>query len=218
MVTIAVDDADFMMTMPKGLTASTGMDAMTHAVEAVVAKRATPYTDKDALWAIKTIKEYLPAAVSNGGDVKAREMMAYAQYSAGMAFSNAGLGIIHAMAHALGGRFGLPHGLCNAILLPYGMEFNGTDKITSREFKKIAAALALPGADSMTGFQASTASAAYLREFSALLGLPQRLRDMEVNPEIFDELAETAMEDSCMDDNPFKPTKEQVEDVYRRAY
>jgi alcohol dehydrogenase len=144
--------------------------------------------------------------------------MAYAQYSAGMAFSNAGLGIIHAMAHALGGRFGLPHGLCNAILLPYGMEFNGTDKITSREFKKIAAALALPGADSMTGFQASTASAAYLREFSALLGLPQRLRDMEVNPEIFDELAETAMEDSCMDDNPFKPTKEQVEDVYRRAY
>ena len=147
-------------------------------------KRATPYTDKDALWAIKTIKEYLPAAVSNGGDVKAREMMAYAQYSAGMAFSNAGLGIIHAMAHALGGRFGLPHGLCNAILLPYGMEFNGTDKITSREFKKIAAALALPGADSMTGFQASTASAAYLREFSALLGLPQRLRDMEVNPEI----------------------------------
>ena len=180
--------------------------------------RDRPYTDKDALWAIKTIKEYLPAAVSNGGDVKAREMMAYAQYSAGMAFSNAGLGIIHAMAHALGGRFGLPHGLCNAILLPYGMEFNGTDKITSREFKKIAAALALPGADSMTGFQASTASAAYLREFSALLGLPQRLRDMEVNPEIFDELAETAMEDSCMDDNPFKPTKEQVEDVYRRAY
>ncbi len=218
MVTIAVDDTDFMMTMPKGLTASTGMDAMTHAVEAAVAKRATPYTDKDALWAIRTIKEYLPAAVSNGSDVKAREMMAYAQYSAGMAFSNAGLGIIHAMAHALGGRFGLPHGLCNAILLPCGMEFNGSDKMASQAFKKVAAALDLPGMDLMTGFQASQASAVYLREFSASLGLPQRLRDMEVNPEAFGELAETAMEDSCMDDNPFRPTKEQVEDVYRRAY
>ena len=166
MVTIAVDDTDFMMTMPKGLTASTGMDAMTHAVEAAVAKRATPYTDKDALWAIRTIKEYLPAAVSNGSDVKAREMMAYAQYSAGMAFSNAGLGIIHAMAHALGGRFGLPHGLCNAILLPCGMEFNGSDKMASQAFKKVAAALDLPGMDLMTGFQASQASAVYLREFS----------------------------------------------------
>ena len=144
--------------------------------------------------------------------------MAYAQYSAGMAFSNAGLGIIHAMAHALGGRFGLPHGLCNAILLPCGMEFNGSDKMASQAFKKVAAALDLPGMDLMTGFQASQASAVYLREFSASLGLPQRLRDMEVNPEAFGELAETAMEDSCMDDNPFRPTKEQVEDVYRRAY
>ncbi|MCI9243751.1 MAG: iron-containing alcohol dehydrogenase, partial [Lawsonibacter sp.] len=114
MVSIAVNDIDFMMSMPPGLTAATGMDALTHAIEAVLSRGASPLTDKDALWAVEQIVRYLPRAVADGGDEEARSMMAYAEYAAGMAFSNAGLGMVHAMAHALGGRYNLPHGVCNA--------------------------------------------------------------------------------------------------------
>ncbi|MGL6218786.1 MAG: iron-containing alcohol dehydrogenase, partial [Lacrimispora sphenoides] len=154
MVTIAVNDVDFMMSMPKALTASTGMDAMTHAIEAAVAKRATPYTDKDALWAMGVIGTYLPEAVTDGSNEKAREMMAYAEYSAGMAFSNAGLGMVHAMAHSLGGLMNLPHGICNAVLLPFVMEFNGSRPEAAERYKKVAEGLKLPGASAMTGEQA----------------------------------------------------------------
>ncbi len=218
MVTIAVNDVELMMTMPKGLTASTGMDAMTHAIEAAVSKRATPFTDKDALWAMGVIRTYLPQAVSDGRDEKAREMMAYAEYSAGMAFSNAGLGMVHAMAHSLGGLMNLPHGICNAVLLPFVMEFNGSMPEAAERYKKVAEGLKLPGAASMTGEQAVRETVACIRRLSKEVGITQSLRDLNVNPWDFKALAETAMRDSCMEDNPFKPEIQQVIEVYRNAY
>ena len=218
LVTIAVNDVDFMMSMPKALTASTGMDAMTHAIEAAVAKRATPYTDKDALWAMGVIGTYLPEAVADGSNEKAREMMAYAEYSAGMAFSNAGLGMVHAMAHSLGGLMNLPHGICNAVLLPFVMEFNGGKPVAAERYKKVAEGLKLPGAAAMTGEQAVKETVACIRRLSKEVGITQSLKELKVNPEDFRALAEVALKDSCMEDNPFKPTVQQVIEVYRNAY
>lgn len=218
MVTIAVNDVDFMMSMPKALTASTGMDAMTHAIEAAIAKRATPYTDKDALWAMGVINTYLPEAVADGSNEKAREMMAYGEYSAGMAFSNAGLGMVHAMAHSLGGLMNLPHGICNAVLLPFVMEFNGSRPEAAERYKKVAEGLRLPGAASMTGEQAVKESVACIRRLSRKVGITQSLGELKVNPEDFKALAEIALRDSCMEDNPFKPTVQEVIEVYRNAY
>lgn len=218
MVSIAINDVDFMMSMPGSLTASTGMDAMTHAIEAAVAKRATPFTDKDALWAITVIKDYLPFAAKDGNHVQAREMMAYAEYAAGMAFSNAGLGMVHAMAHALGGLVNLPHGVCNAVLLPYVMEFNGSNPEVAKNYRKVAKALELAGAESMTGRQAVDACTAYIRKMSESLSLPANLKELKVDPKDFGPLAQSAMNDSCMKDNPFLPSLKQVAEVYRRAY
>ena len=121
---IAVNDPMLMLAMPKSLTAATGMDALTHAVEAYVSTAATPITDACAEKAIELISNYLVNAVENGQDVEARDMMAYAEYLAGMAFNNASLGYVHAMAHQLGGFYNLPHGVCNAILLPHVQEYN----------------------------------------------------------------------------------------------
>lgn len=218
MVTIAVNDVDLMMTMPKSLTASTGMDAMTHAIEAAVSKRATPFTDKDALWAMGVVRTYLPEAVADGSNVKAREMMAYGEYSAGMAFSNAGLGMVHAMAHPLGGLRNLPHGICNAVLLPVVMEFNGSRPETAERYKKVAEGLKLPGAAAMTGQQAVKESVACIRRLLKEVGITQNLRDLKVAPEDFKALSEAAMLDPCMEDNPFKPTVQQVIAVYGKAY
>ena len=191
---------------------------MTHAVEAAVAKRATPFTDKDALWAMGVIRTYLPEAVADGSKEKAREMMAYGEYSAGMAFSNAGLGMVHAMAHSLGGRNNLPHGICNAVLLPFVMEFNGSRPETAVRYKKVAEGLRLPGAAAMTGEQAVKESVACIRRLSKEVGITQSLQDLKVNPEDFKALAEVALCDSCMEDNPFRPTLQQVIEVYRNAY
>lgn len=219
MVSIAVNDVDFMMTMPPGLTASTGMDAMTHAIEAVLSVRATPFTDKDAMWAIRVIKDYLPAAVKDGQDVKAREMMAYAEYTAGMAFSNAGLGIVHAMAHALGGHFNLPHGICNSVLLPYGMRFNGKSAEACGRFQRIAEALELPGAAKMADGKAAEACVRYVRTFSKSLGMPQTLKELKgVDPEKFGDLADLAVRDFCMGDNLVRADREQVVEVYGEAW
>ncbi len=218
MVTIAVNDVDLMMSMPKSLTASTGMDAMTHAIEAAVSKRATPFTDKDALWAMGVVRTYLPEAVADGSNVKAREMMAYGEYSAGMAFSNAGLGMVHAMAHPLGGLRNLPHGICNAVLLPVVMEFNGSRPETAERYKKVAEGLKLPGAAAMTGQQAVKESVACIRRLLKEVGITQNLRDLKVAPEDFKALSEAAMLDPCMEDNPFKPTVQQVIAVYGKAY
>lgn len=122
--TVAINDPVLMVGMPPALTAATGMDALTHAIEAYVAALANPVTDACALAAIRLVNEYLPQAVANGDNLEARDKMAYAEYLAGMAFNNAGIGIVHAMAHQPGALLNKPHGVCNAILLPYGCDFN----------------------------------------------------------------------------------------------
>jgi alcohol dehydrogenase len=212
MVSIAVNDIDFMMSMPPKLTAATGMDAMTHAVEAILSKNANPLTDKDAIWTANVITKYLPRAVKNGADEEAREQMAYAEYTAGMAFSNAGLGMVHAMAHALGGRYNLPHGVCNAVLLPYVMIYNGASPVTKEGFAKIAAAMGLAGGD-------APAVVAALSQMSAKVGIAKTLKELKgVNVQDFGALADLALHDSCMATNPVTPSKEDVIKVYKMAY
>ena len=213
MVTIAVNDTELMSSMPPKLTASTGLDALTHAVEAVLAKGANPLTDRDALWAMGTVWKYLPRAVSNGRDEEARTQMAYAEYSAGMAFSNAGLGMVHAMAHALGGHSNLPHGVCNAVLLPYVTAFNAEHSSEVRErLPKISAALGLPDSRSYTLVRA-------LIDASTGMGMPRTLKEMGgVTPEDFGALADLAVKDACMADNLYTPSREEVVSVYESAW
>ena len=216
-VWIAINDTNLMKSMPQSLTAATGMDAMTHAIEAVLSNEATPFTDKDALWAITAIKEHLPRAVKNGDDMNSREMMAYAQYSAGLAFSNAGLGMVHAMAHSLGGFYNLPHGVCNAVLLPHVMEFNAGDEKTHYDFKKIYGALGLKGA-AYSSRAAVVRTINEIKKLSHEVGIPASLSDLGVREEDFRALAELALQDTCMPSNPVKPTIDQIIDVYRKAW
>ncbi|WP_036931881.1 iron-containing alcohol dehydrogenase [Proteocatella sphenisci] len=216
-VWIAVNDTNLMISMPKSLTAATGMDAMTHALEAVLSKEATPFTDKDALWAITVIKEYLPRAVKDPNDMQAREMMAYAQYSAGLAFSNSGLGMVHAMAHSLGGFYNLPHGVCNAVLLPHVMEFNAKDEKVQQNFQKIYKALELKGASAYSPYRAVTDSVREIKRLSQEVGIPPDLSELGVREEDFDSLAKLALQDTCMPSNPVQPSLDQIKAVYAKA-
>lgn len=219
MVNIAVNDIDFMMTMPPKLTAATGMDALTHAIEAFLSRRATPYTDKDALWAMETVFANLPAAVRNGNDQEARTMMAYGAHAAGMAFSNAGLGMVHAMAHALGGAYDLPHGVCNAMLLPFVLEFNACSPEVEKRFLKIVKAFGLPKAEAISGVQAAGAGIEAVRRLSRTVGIPGCLKEFnKVRPEDFWKLSELAMKDTCMADNLVSPELEDVIRVFEKAY
>lgn len=219
MVSIAINDIDFMCSMPPKLTAATGMDALTHAVEAVLSKGASPITDKDALWALERIVRYLPRAVADGGDEEARTMMAYAENVAGTAFSNAGLGMVHAMAHALGGHYNLPHGVCNAVLLPYVLSFNSRSPVCLRRFCAIAGAMGLPGAAQMSPETAAQESIAAIRALSRQIGIPATLAELDkVKPEDFAALAELALHDTCMASNQITPTREEVVAVYTAAF
>lgn len=218
MVSIAVNDSDFMQSMPKGLTAATGMDAMTHAIEAVLTPCSTPLTDKDALWSIRTIKDYLPRAVQNGSDIEARDMMAYAEYTAGMAFSNGGLGMVHAMAHSLGGFYNLPHGICNSVILPHVMEYNGKSQDVQKRFILIAKALEIAGAETMSRTDAVKQSTAYIRNLCREVGIPSGFSQYKVKKEDFPALADLALADTCMPANPIKPTKEDIIAIYEKAY
>ncbi len=219
MVSIAVNDIDFMSSMPPKLTAATGIDALTHAIEARLSVGANPVTDKDALWAMEAIYQYLPCAVKNGADEEARTMMAYAQNVAGMAFSNAGLGMVHAMAHSLGGHYNLPHGVCNAILLPYVLEFNGTAQEVKNRFLAIAKAFHLPGCESMTLDQALKESIKAVRVLSANVGIPHSLSELnKIDPSHFGDLADLALKDACMRENQIQPSRMQVIEVYQNAF
>ena len=214
MVSIAVNDIDFMISMPPKLTASTGLDALTHAVEAACSTGANPYTDHDAYWAVGTVTKYLPRAVRDGNDAEAREMMAYAENIAGMAFSNAGLGMVHAMAHALGGHSNLPHGVCNAVLLPYVLKFNSRDAEARRRLIRVAEAMELPENTPESVIRKT-------REMALDLGIPATLREAaegKVSPEAFPALADLALRDSCMATNLITPTREEVIETYRNAW
>lgn len=212
---ISINDPVLMVGMPPSLTAATGMDALTHAIEAYVSTMANPLTDAAALQAIKMITQYLPKAVANGEYMKARDNMAYAQYLAGIAFNNASLGYVHAMAHQLGGFYNLPHGVCNAILLPYVESFNLIGNLN--RFRDIAEAMGEKVAGLSTD-EAAVKAIAAIRRLSKQVGIPADLKSLGVKTEDFAIMAENAKKDVCQLTNPRKATKEQIIELYRQAY
>ena len=204
---LSVNDPETMLGMPASLTAATGMDALTHAVEAYVSTAANPITDACALKAVSLIAANLRAAVGNGQDMAAREQMAYAQFLAGMAFNNASLGYVHAMAHQLGGFYDLPHGVCNAVLLPHVQAFNA--RVASARLADVAVAL---------GVEASAEAAlAAIRQLAADVGIPAGLTQLGVKDEDIATLAANALKDACGLTNPIQPTQAEVEAIYRAA-
>ena len=211
----AINDPEFMIGMPTSLTAATGMDALTHAIEAYVSTAANPLTDCAALKAITMIAEFLPRAFANGEDLEARDQMAYAQYLAGVAFNNASLGYVHAMAHQLGGMYDLPHGVCNAVLLPHVCEFNIVARM--ERFADIAAALG-EEVEGIAPYEAAVKALEAVKKLNRLLEIPGNLQELGVKPEDFSVMADHAKADACCLTNPRKATKEQVIDIYRRAY
>lgn len=212
---IAINDAEMMKTMPPSLTAATGMDALTHAIEAYVSTAHNPLTDSAALKAIELIRQYLPIAVANGEDLEAREQMAYGQYLAGVAFNNASLGYVHAMAHQLGGVYDLPHGVCNALLLPFVCQFNliGAEK----RFVDIAKAMGLV-VEGKNATEISQELVKFIKAFGESLGIPSNLAVLGVKEEDFALMAENAKKDACQLTNPRQATLQQVIDIYAKAY
>lgn len=213
LATVTVNDPELMVEKPASLTAATGMDALTHAIETIVTPGAYPVSDATALAAVKIIFDYLPRAVENGHDIEAREQMVYAVFLGGIAFSNAGLGNVHAMAHQLGGIYNLPHGVCNAMLLPYVEEENA--KYVPEKFVSIANVL---GYD-VEGKSAKECAAFVvdsMKELAKKVGIPATLGELGVNDVDFDLLAENAMKDICAPGNPVEFTKEQIIELYKK--
>ena len=217
---VAIDDPLLMMGMPPALTAATGMDALTHAVEAYVSTAATPMTDACAEKAMEFINRYLRRAVANGQDKEAREGMCYAQYLAGMAFNNASLGHVHAMAHQLGGFYDLPHGECNAILLPYVSEYNRI--ATRRRFGRIARILG-EITDGLSADEASKKAIAAINTLSQDVGIPAGLKALgkkygkEVKEEDIPTMTGNAQKDACGLTNPRTMTDAAVAAIYKAA-
>jgi alcohol dehydrogenase len=211
---VAINDPLLMVGMPAALTAATGMDALTHAVEAYVSTIATPITDACALQAIRLIANYLRPAVANGTNLEARDKMAYAEYLAGMAFNNASLGYVHAMAHQLGGFYNLPHGVCNAILLPEVCLYN---KIACPErFADIAVALG-EKIDGMHPVDAADVAIAAIRKLSKDVGIPAGLAVLGVKEKDFEVMGTNAKKDACQFTNPRLATLEQVKGMFSAA-
>ncbi|EDX2467402.1 L-threonine dehydrogenase [Salmonella enterica] len=211
---LSVNDSSLMAGMPKSLTAATGMDALTHAIEAYVSVAATPITDACALKAMTMIAENLIVAVEEGGNVQAREAMAYAQFLAGMAFNNASLGYVHAMAHQLGGFYNLPHGVCNAVLLPHVQVFNS--QVAAARLRDCAAAMGvdISGMSEAEGAQACVAA---IHQLSQKVNIPAGLRELNVKEEDIPVLATNALKDACGLTNPIQATHDEIVEIYRAA-
>ena len=208
---IAVVDPEMMTTMPKGLTAATGMDALTHAIEGFTTKAAWEMTDMFHLKAIEIIAKSLRAAVA--GEAEGFEGMALGQYVAGMGFSNVGLGIVHSMAHCLGAVYDTPHGVANAILLPTVMEYNAP--VTGDKYKYIAAAMGVEGVEAMTQEEYRKAACDAVRKLSADVGIPADLKEI-VNPADLDFLSESAYADACRPGNPRETSVEEIKELYKK--
>ena len=211
---LSVNDSSLMVGMPKSLTAATGMDALTHAIEAYVSTAATPITDACALKAMTMIAENLAYAVEDGSNAAAREAMAYAQFLAGMAFNNASLGYVHAMAHQLGGFYDLPHGVCNAILLPHVQTFNC--KVAASRLRDCAQAMGVD-VSQMTTEQGARACIAEIRSLARQVNIPAGLRDLNVKEADFPILATNALKDACGFTNPVQATHDEIMAIYRAA-
>ena len=207
---IAVIDPDMMASMPKGLTAATGMDALTHAIEGYITKGAWEMTDMFHLKAIEIISKSLRGAVENIPE--GREGMALGQYVAGMGFSNVGLGIVHSMAHSLGAVYDTPHGVANAILLPTIMEYNAP--CTGDKYKYIAKAMGVEGAENMTQEEYRKAAVDAVKKLSADVGIPADLKAI-VKEEDLDFLSESAFADACRPGNPRDTSVEEIKELYK---
>ncbi len=207
---VAVVDPEMMATMPKGLTAATGMDALTHAIEGYITKGAWELSDMFHIKAIEIIAKSLRAAV-NGEDA-GREGMALGQYVAGMGFSNVGLGIVHSMAHPLGALYDTPHGVANAIILPTVMEYNAP--FTGEKYRDIAKAMGVDGVDAMSLDEARKAAVDAVKKLSCDVGIPADLTEI-VKAEDIDFLAQSAFDDACRPGNPRDTSKEEIAELYK---
>lgn len=212
--TLSINNPELMVSLPPSLTAATGLDALTHAIEAYVSTAATPITDALAIQAIKIIPKYLPRAVANGEDMEAREQMVYAQSLAGMAFNNASLGYVHAISHQFGGLYNFPHGVCNAILLPHVCKFN----LVAREerFAEIAAALG-ENVEGLSTREAAEKGIARIEQLARDLDIPSGFKSMGAREEDIEILAKNAMKDATAATNPRKATLEEIKEIIRSA-
>lgn len=206
---VAVVDPDMMSSMPKGLTAATGMDALTHAIEGYITAGAWELSDMFHLKAIEIISRSLRGAVENTPEGRAG--MALGQYVAGMGFSNVGLGIVHSMAHPLGALYDTPHGVANAIILPTVMEYNAP--ATGEKYRNIAKAMGVEGVDEMTLDEARKAAVDAVKKLSHDVGIPEDLKDI-VKPEDVDFLAQSAYDDACRPGNPRETSVEEIKELY----
>ena len=208
---LSINDSELMEGMPAGLTAATGMDALTHAVEAYVSTIASPITDACALKAIALVARYLPTAVREPNNKEAREQMAYAQFLAGMAFNNASLGYVHAMAHQLGGFYDLPHGVCNALLLPHVEAFNMS--VASERLNEVGQVLGANNSD-LKDLDVIAA----IKKLADIVGIPKSLEELGVKREDFDTLADNALKDVCGLTNPVQASHAEIVGIFENAF
>lgn len=211
---VAIVDPEMMSSMPKGLTAATGMDALTHAIEGYTTLASWELADTLNLKAIEIISRSLRKAVEN--DPKGREDMALGQYMTGMAFSNVGLGVVHGMAHPLSAFYNTPHGVANAVLLPYVMEFNAP--YTGEKFREIARAMGVKGVDKMSQEEYRRAAIDAVKQLKKDVNIPETLKDINVKEEDLEALSDAAMADVCTGGNPRPCSKELVLEVYKKAF
>ncbi len=212
---VSFNDPMMMLDIPPALTAATGMDALTHAVETYVSVDANPVTDAQAIQSIKLIANNLRQAVANGHDVKARENMAYASLLAGMAFNNGNLGYVHAMAHQLGGQYDLPHGVANAMLLPVVEEYNIMSN--PQRFADIAVFMG-ENIDGLSVMDAADKAIAAMARLAKDVGIPSSLKEMGVREEDFELMAENALKDGNAGSNPRKGNKKDIINLFKKAY
>ena len=211
---IAIIDAELMYTLPKSLTASTGLDALTHAIEGLITKGAWEMSDMFEIKAIEMIARYLETAVFEPTNAEARNGMAVAQYIAGMAFSNVGLGVVHGMAHPLGAIFDIPHGVANALLLPTIMEFNAPAALD--KYVDIAKAMRVYK-DGMTREEAARAAIEAVKALSVKVGIPQHLSELGIKESDLPKLAASAIKDVCTPGNPRKVTEDIILELYKKV-
>ena len=211
---IAIIDAELMYTLPKSLTAATGLDALTHAIEGLITKGAWEMSDMFEIKAIEMINRYLETAVNEPQNPEARNGMAVAQYIAGMAFSNVGLGVVHGMAHPLGAIFDIPHGVANALLLPTIMEFNAPAALD--KYVTIAKAMNVYK-DGMSKEEAAQAAVDAVKSLAVRVGIPQHLSELGIKESDLPKLADSAIADVCAPGNPREVTRDIILDLYRKV-
>ena len=213
--TLAIIDPELMLSMPRGLTASTGMDALTHAIEGLITLGAWEMSDMFETKAIEMIAKWLPKAVENPSDIEARDGMATAQYIAGMAFSNVGLGLVHGMAHPLGAYYDIPHGVANALLLPFVMEYN--KEAAKAKYRTIAEALGVD-TSSMSDDEAADAAVKAVKDLAIRVRIPQHLSEIGVPESGLPTLAQAAFNDVCTPGNPRQTNVEEILAIYKKAF